>query len=125
MKVGSAELGGGLLGELSMNLSELLDIFPAACMIVRNLRSRILLLLSSTSLMDLPAMAWRFPVAPSKVELANLAFWPPARPKIGSGARSPFKRVQLGSMRALERRRMKFSGRKLVGVDLLGGAGER
>jgi hypothetical protein len=74
MKVGSAELGGGLFGELSMNLGELSDIFPAACMIVNNLRSRILLLLSSTSLVDLPTMAWRFPVAPAKVELTNLAY---------------------------------------------------
>jgi hypothetical protein len=35
-KVGSVEFGGGLLGELSVNLGELSDIFPAACMIAKN-----------------------------------------------------------------------------------------
>jgi hypothetical protein len=43
MKVVSVELSGGLLEELSMDLSELSDIFSAGCM-MKNLRSRILLM---------------------------------------------------------------------------------
>jgi hypothetical protein len=34
-KVGSAEFGGGLLGELSVNLGELSDMFPAAGIIMK------------------------------------------------------------------------------------------
>jgi hypothetical protein len=75
MKVGSAEFGGGLLGELPVYLGELSGMFPAAGMIMKSL-----------SAVGLPTMAWRFPVAPVKVDLANLTRWPPARPTIRDGA---------------------------------------
>lgn len=85
---------------------------------IKSLRSRIPLSLSSTSPMNLPAMAWRFPVTPAKVKVAEVTRRPPVRPRIGGRGEIPVKREQLGSRETLEWRRLKLSEEQITGSDI-------
>ena len=85
---------------------------------IKSLRSRIPLSLSSTSPVDLPAMAWRFPVTPAKEKIPDLTRRAPARPRIGGGDEISVKREQLGSRETLEWRRLKLSEEQFAGSEI-------
>jgi hypothetical protein len=65
---------------------------------------------------DLPA--WRFPVTPAKVKVAEVTCRLPTRPRIGDGDDFTINCEQLGSREALERRRLKFSGGQFAGNEI-------
>jgi hypothetical protein len=68
--------------------------------------------------MDLLAMVWRFPVMPAKVKVAEVTRRPPGLPRNGGGDDFLINRGQLGSMEALERRHLKFSGEQFAGSEI-------